>query len=58
MGINHPTNLQLSHPAQMQEFRYDEMLLPKFARETFGLDFPFLSSTPKTFQAQIVPMIL
>jgi hypothetical protein len=42
----------------MQEFRYDEMLLPKFARETFGLDFPFLSSTPKTFQAQIVPMIL
>jgi hypothetical protein len=41
----------------MQEFRYDEMLLLKFARETFGLDFP-LSSTPKTFQAQIVPMIL
>jgi hypothetical protein len=57
MGINHPTNLQLAHPAQMQEFRYDEMLLLKFARETFGLDFP-LSSTPKTFQAQIVPMIL
>lgn len=34
------------------------MLPPKFARETFGLDFPFLLSTPKTFQAQIVPMIL